>query len=122
MQRLQENRGIGQDKKDKGNNKLAEMKQEELKQMLTDMGYEGTVLFESPSYDTACVGITEDGRCVYDYEKMVQHLIEVDEMSYEEAEEFISYNTIRSLPYYDGAPVVVNFFDIYDSWCCWPQD
>lgn len=82
------------------------MKQEEIKQFIEDMGYESVLLFESPSYDTAFVGITEDGRAVYEYEKMVKHLVETDNMTDEEAEEFIQYNTIRSLPYYENSPIV----------------
>ena len=30
-----------------------------------------------------------------------------DGMSEEEAADFISYNTIRSLPYYPGSPIIV---------------
>lgn len=83
------------------------MNQQEIKDLLTDFGYEETVLFESPSYDTACVGITENGRLVYDYDKMVQHLVNEDKMSEEDAIEFIDYNTIRSLPYQENAPIVM---------------
>lgn len=54
------------------------MKQEELKEFLSNFGYEETVVFEDPSYDTACVGLTDDGRAVYDYDKMIEHLMEVD--------------------------------------------
>lgn len=90
---------------------LNKMNQQEIKDLLTDFGYEGTVLFESPSYDTACVGVTEDGRAVYNYDKMVQHLVNEDKMTEEEAIEFIDYNTIRSLPYQVNAPIVVTFFE-----------
>ena len=51
------------------------------------------------SYDNAIIGVTTDGRVVYDYDKMVEELIEDEEWSYEEAVEWIDYNTIRSLPY-----------------------
>ena len=87
------------------------MNQQEIKDLLGSFGYEETILFESPSYDTACVGVTEDGRAVYDYDKMVQHLVNEDKMSEEEAMEFIDYNTIRSLPYQENAPIVMTFFD-----------
>ncbi len=43
---------------------------------------------------------------MYDYDKMVEYLVETDNMSEEDAMEFIDYNTIRSLPYYQGAPIV----------------
>lgn len=65
------------------------MKQEELKEFLSNFGYEETVVFEDPSYDTACVGLTDDGRAVYDYDKMIEHLMEVDGMDADEAADFI---------------------------------
>jgi hypothetical protein len=66
------------------------------------------VLFESPNYDEAFVGLTLDDRAVYDYDKMIECLITEDNMDYEEAVEFIDYNTIRSLPYAgEKAPVVI---------------
>ena len=87
------------------------MKQEELKEFLSNFGYEETVVFEDPSYDTACVGLTDDGRAVYDYDKMIEHLMEVDGMDADEAADFISYNTIRSLPYVQNSSIIITFFD-----------
>lgn len=67
------------------------------------------ILFESPSYDEAFVGLTMDDRAVYDYDKMVECLITEDNMTYEEAAEFIDYNTVRSLPYVgDKGPVIIH--------------
>lgn len=74
---------------------------------LTEAGYEDVLIFENPSYDDALVGVTEDNRAVYDFEKMVDWLCEQDGLSREEAVEFIEFNTIRALPYYDDAPVVL---------------
>lgn len=51
------------------------------------------------SYDNAIIGITTDGRVVYDYDKMIEELMQDEEWSYEEAAEWIDYNTIRALPY-----------------------
>lgn len=66
------------------------------------------VLFESPNYDNAFIGLTLDDRAVYDYDKMIECLITEDNMTYEEATEFIDYNTIRSLPYIgDKGPVII---------------
>lgn len=66
------------------------------------------VLFESPNYDEAFVGLTMDDRAVYDYDKMVECLMKDDKMTYEEAAEFIDYNSLRSLPYIgEKAPVVI---------------
>ena len=66
------------------------------------------VLFESPSYDDAFIGLTLDNRAVYDYDKMIECLMKEDDISYEEAIEFIDYNTIRALPYIgEKTPVVI---------------
>lgn len=60
-------------------------------------GAEGVVLFAGDSYDTALVGITEDGRAVYDFYKMVAWLAEAQEVTPEEAMDWICYNTICDL-------------------------
>ena len=71
-------------------------------------GYEGVKYLTNFSYDDALIGVTEDDRAVYDYEKMVQWLVDTEEMTYEEAAEWIDYNTIRALPYMgEGAPVIM---------------
>ena len=66
------------------------------------------LVFESPSFEDALIGVTEDGRAVYDYMKMVGWLIEQEYMTEEDAEEWITYNTIRALPYMgDKAPLIM---------------
>ena len=78
------------------------------KDILMDQGFENFIIFENPDYDSAIIGITEDNQVVYDYDKMIEHLIQEDDMSYEEAIDFISYNTIRSLSYVGmGAPIIM---------------
>ena len=74
-------------------------------------GYDEVVIFENPSYDGALLGVSTDGRAVYDYDRMVQSLMTSEDMTEEEAADFISYNTIRSLDYVEGAPVVVYGLD-----------
>lgn len=44
------------------------------RELLVEMGYEETVLFENPRYDEAIIGVTSDGNAVYDYELMVSEL------------------------------------------------
>lgn len=34
-------------------------------------GFDDVIIFEGYSYDDALVGVTEDGRAVYDFDKMV---------------------------------------------------
>ena len=78
------------------------------KDILMDQGFENFIIFENPDYDSAIIGITENNQVVYDYEKMIKHLMQEDDMDYEEAVDFISYNTIRSLPYAgEGAPIIM---------------
>ena len=75
---------------------------------LLDAGYEDVVFFTHFSYDDALVGVSEDGRAIYDYEKMVQWLQQTEGWSDEEAREWIEYNTIRALPYAgEAAPIIM---------------
>ncbi len=83
------------------------MTNDELKELLCDMGLEGITVLENPSYSTAVIGLSHDDRLIYDYDKMVDFLVETDGMTPEEAMEFIDYNTIRALPYFPNAPIVL---------------
>ena len=74
------------------------------------MGYENSLVFDSPSYDDAIVGVTTDDRIVYSYEKMVEQLMQ--EMGCEriDAIDWLEYNTVRALSYMgNDAPVIVTF-------------
>ena len=82
----------------------------ELKELLNELTYTGTVVLENPSYLDAIIGITDEGALCYSYEKMVKWLMDNDGMDYEGAMEFIDYNTIRALPYTSSMgvrPIVV---------------
>ena len=69
---------------------------------------EDSLKFESPSFDSAIIGVDYFGRLIYDYEQMVIEFMETNNVSYEEAVEFIDYNTLRSLGYYkDNAPIIL---------------
>lgn len=65
------------------------------------------LMFESPKYKNAILGISHDNRAIYDLELMIQDLMKSDNISYEEALEFIEYNTIRALSYYDNSPIIL---------------
>lgn len=84
---------------------------EQLKELVHDLGYDDAQLFDSClgfDYADAFIGMSDDGRAVYSYDKMVEHIIEKEGWSYEEAVEWIEYNTIRALPYAGpNAPIVV---------------
>lgn len=81
---------------------------QKIRDALCDMGHEEALLFDNPDYDEAIVGVTDDGQVVYDYDKMVQILVERDGYEETEAIEWIEYNTIRALPYYKNPPIVMN--------------
>lgn len=71
-------------------------------------GYEGVIILENYSYDDALIGVTEDNRAVYDFDKMVEWLVNTKGFTYDEAVEWIEYNTIRSLPYAGpDAPIIM---------------
>lgn len=72
---------------------------EELGEFMTQMGYEDSIVFEDPSYLGAVIGYSDTGQVCYDYDKMIEWLMEQDGMSAEDAIDFISYNTERALPY-----------------------
>lgn len=77
------------------------------KEKLLEAGYEDVVVLENYSYDDALIGVTEDNRAVYDFDKMVAWLCSTEGFSDEEAVEWIEFNTLRALPYYEGAPIVI---------------
>jgi hypothetical protein len=75
---------------------------------IQNAGFEDVIVFEQCSYEDALIGVTEDGRAVYDYRKMVDWLVKQDGMTEEEAEDWIEYNTIRALPYAGSrAPIIM---------------
>lgn len=66
--------------------------------------YEGTIFFTNPSYEDAFLGISSDDRAIYDYEKMVESLVNHEDMTEDEAREFIDYNATF---YIEGGPIIL---------------
>lgn len=60
---------------------------------------EGIMLFDASAYDKSIVGITDDGRAIYDFNKMVEEYAHDNACDETEAIEWIEYNTMRALPY-----------------------
>lgn len=76
--------------------------------IIADMGYEDSIVFENPDYDDAIIGVSDDGRVVYSFDRMVESLMAEDNIEEIDAIEFIEYNTLRALPYIgDDAPIVM---------------
>lgn len=81
---------------------------EDVKELIEDYGYEEVLIFENPDYASAFIGVTNDDRAVYDFDKMIEHLMIKDGMGDLEAIEFIEFNTIRALPYFGSqAPIII---------------
>lgn len=74
-----------------------------------EMEFEGdTLLLDNHDFDNSIIGITEDGRIVYDYNKMVAEFAQDEECDELEAIEWLDYNTLRAIPYMgDRAPIVI---------------
>lgn len=76
------------------------------RERIENEGYEDVIIFDNPSYDDALVGITNDNRAVYDYEKMIEWLIINEGMDYDEATDFICWND--SFYYGEGYPIIIH--------------
>ena len=72
--------------------------------LLLEAGYEGTIFFTNPSYEDAFLGVSSDDRAIYDYEKMVESLVNNEDMTEDEAREFIDYNATF---YIEGGPIIL---------------
>ena len=79
----------------------------ENKDYIVEQGYEDSMVFENPAYESAFIGLSENGLAIYDYELMIEYLVTNDDMSEEDAADFISYATLRSLGYYENSPIVL---------------
>ena len=83
-----------------------------VEQILLENGLEGTPYFVDENFEDAILGYTEDGNLVYSYTLMIEWLANKENLTYEEAQEWINYNTIRTIPYMgDKHPIIV--YDLY---------
>jgi len=72
------------------------MVNEELRKYIAEIN-ETAVLFDNPSFDNSIIGISNTDGVVYDYDLMVEELMKDKNMDCEEAQDFISYNTLGSI-------------------------
>lgn len=70
-------------------------------------GVEGLLVLDPRYLDSAIVGVTDDSRVVYDYDKLKSAFMDAEGWDEEDADDWISYNTIRSLPYQTNGPIVM---------------
>lgn len=79
-------------------------KKTKTERLLLEAGYDGTIFFTNPSYEDAFLGISSDDRAIYDYEKMIESLVNHEDMTEDEAREFIDYNATF---YIEGGPIIL---------------
>lgn len=66
-------------------------------------------VFSNPSYKNSIIGVSYDNRVIYDYDLMIEDLMEEENLSFEDALEFLEYNTLRALPYMgNDAPIILD--------------
>lgn len=93
---------------------------EELESDLEDLSDGKAIVFRNPDYSSALIGIgyqnTNEGSkhyAVYDHDLMIEELVREDNMTYENAIDFISYNTLGVGG--DNFPIIL-YPNIYKKW------
>lgn len=77
------------------------------------------IMFINPAFDNSIIGVSSDWcHIIYDYNKMIDEFKEESGCSYEEAVDFIEYNTLKTLPYIEDAnrPIINYNLDITYYW------
>lgn len=74
--------------------------------------YDDVLFIDEEALVDSLVGISQDGRAVYDYYSIAHDLMRFYSMSLEDAMAHIDCNIIRSLPYYGSkAPVIIDLME-----------
>lgn len=75
---------------------------------LLEYGYEDVKFLVNESYDDALIGVSDDGRAIYDFGLMIEWLMLKYDWSEMESIEWIETNTLRALPYFgERAPIIM---------------
>lgn len=73
---------------------------------LFDIGHDDIKLLDG--YESALIGVDTEGRAIYDYDLMVQWLMEEESMDFDTAVLWMEQNTIAAIPYMgEGYPIVM---------------
>ena len=83
------------------------MTYEELIQKLEDNGYENVVIFKDYDYASAFIGVTDDNRAVYSYEKMIDYLMNLEGWDYDTAVEWVDFNVLSIQSHTGELPIVM---------------
>lgn len=75
---------------------------------LLDAGYEDVKYLVNFSYDDALIGVSHDGRAIYNFDLMVDWLMREEGWSDIESIEWLEFNCLRAIPYMgEGAPIIM---------------
>lgn len=96
------------------------MIKEKLRKAIEEMAIDnekGVLFLDNPSFDKSIIGITTDFRLIYDFDKMVEELMEDDQIDYEDAIDSIDRNTLLAIPYFgEQSPIIkMSFVPYYDE-------
>lgn len=90
------------------------MASDRLRMILSEVeeaGFEETTYFTGEDYADAIIGISTDGNLIYDYDKMIEHVVNEHGMTSDQAVEYIEGEVVYMLPYMgDGHPIIMNHF------------
>lgn len=60
--------------------------------ILITKGYKDVIVFRNPDYIDAIIGLTAENNVVYDYDLMIEWLMNNEAMDYDDAADFIGFN------------------------------
>lgn len=84
-----------------------------IKDIIEGMGLDTPVMVMD-DYDEAVIGMTLDNRLIYSLDKIRQILMDVDGMTQEDAEDYISYNIVGSInPNDDRYPILAYDLNVF---------
>ena len=89
------------------------MVKQDLREELQSSVDEELIFFDNLSYDNSIIGITDDNRVAYSYSKMIPEAMEQLECDEIDAIEWIEYNTIRALGYFNEEKKPIIIYDEY---------
>ena len=64
-------------------------------------------ILNNPAFDNSIVGISTEGRAIYNLDKMIEEFMKDNNCTCEEAIDYIQYNTIRAAEYYSDGPIII---------------
>lgn len=82
------------------------MIREKKRELIAEMADDAAIL-DNPSFDNSIIGVSTDERVVYDLDEMIEELASDEEISLEEAADFIAYSTINANGYIPNPPILV---------------